>query len=175
MYERRVLKRRPASLTDEEWLQAWERGKLPREPMRPRDGRATPPVDVSELVYSRQLRDLAWRVEVLCMALVKPSTSPAANGTSGSAVSRGELLKQYSELWEFLTGRAYSDGSSRTPGCMSVKCSPGGLQVTLTDPSSGSYCCLTAATLDDALLALEMGLADGSAPWRQSTYSKPRK
>jgi len=47
--------------------------------------------------------------------------------------------------------------------------------VTLTDPSSATYCCLTAETLDDALLAIEMGLADGSAPWRLSTYGKPKK
>ena len=153
----------------------WTRGKLPREPMRPRDGDALPPVDVSELVFARQLSDLRWRVENLCMALAKPSTSPSASGASGSIVTRGELLKPYSELWEFLTGRTYSDGSSRASGCISVKCSQGGIQVTLTDPSSGSYCCLTAATLDDALLALEIGLGDGTAPWRASTYSKPKK
>jgi len=174
-YHRRVVKRRSACMTDEEWLSVVARGKLPRPDWVPIDDRDYPPPDVDDLVKQKKIMDLKWRLEQLCMALAKPSTSLTANGSSPSGVSRGELLKQYSELWEFLTGAAYSDGTKRQPGCMSVKCTPGGLQVTLTDPSSGSYCCLTAASLDDALLALEMGLAEGSTTWRSSSYAKPKK
>jgi hypothetical protein len=44
----------------------------------------------------------------------------------------------------------------------------GGLQMTITDPSSSAYCSRQFPTLDDALLAFEVGLGEGSLQWRAS-------
>lgn len=175
MYERRVRKRRTATLTDEEWLQLSERGKLPRPERIHVDGARYPPADVSELVFLRKLSDLRWRVEQLCMALQKPSTSPKTNGSSSAGVHPGQLLTPFSELWEFLTATQYADGTSRIPGTLSLKCTSEGLQGTLTDPTSASYCCRTGNSLDDVFLALELLLKDGTASWRSSGYAKQKK
>lgn len=174
-YQRRVVKRRSACLTDEEWSTVFSRGKLPSPYFRPRDGCDQPRVDVSDLLYEKQLRDLAWRVERLCMALQKPSTSRSTDGQSSSTAHPGQMLSQFSEIWEFLSRSVYADGSIRTPGTISLKCASAGVQVTLTDPSSSSYCCQTASSLDDAFLALEVGLKEGTLPWRASGYSKGKK
>lgn len=174
-YQRRVVKRRPASLTDEEWLSLSERGKEPRPYFMPRDGRQVPAVDVWAMLYEKELVSLRRRLEVLCMALLKPSVSHANNGSSSVTVNPGQLLAPFSELWEFLTKPKYADGTTRITGHLSLKCSAGKLQVTLTDQTSGSYCCLTGDSLDDVFLALEIGLKQNSLPWRASGYTKGRK
>lgn len=175
MYRRRVVKRRPASLTEEEWLTCIVRGKLPRPGLVARDGDVYPPPDVYDLVMARELDVLRWRLETLCMALTKPLTSQSQNGSSSSGASPGQLLAVFSELWEFLAGKAYSDGTPRQTGQLSLKLSSAGVQVTLTDPTSGTYCCQTAMTLDDVLLALEIGLKEGSLAWRLSGYGKTKR
>ncbi len=174
-YFRRVVKRRPLTLTNEEWFTVFNRGKCPREGFRPRDGLDVPPVDVSDLLFQRALSHLRRRVEQLCMALQKPSTSRCTDGQSSSTAHPGQMLSQFSELWEFLSRSAYADGSTRIPGTISLKCASAGIQVTLTDPSSSSYCCQTASSLDDAFLALEVGLKEGTLPWRASGYAKGKK
>jgi len=148
------------------------RGKLPRPDWVPIDDRGYPPADVSDLVKARQLQDLLWRLEVLCMTLRKPTTLQDRNGSSSHAVSPGQLLAPFSSIWEFLTATSWEDGTSRIPGTLSLKLWSGALQVTLTDPSTGTYCCRSAATLDDVLLALEVALQDDTANWRKSSYAK---
>jgi hypothetical protein len=133
-------------------------------------------VDVSDLLVQAVLNDLQRRMEALMCAMLRPKTSTSANGSSSSSVSQCELLAPFSELWEFLTKGSYGDGTSRQTGQMSVKLGSGGLQVTLTDPTSATYCCQTATSLQDAFLALEVGLKDGSLAWRPSGYAKePRR
>jgi hypothetical protein len=105
------------------------------------------------------------------MTFQRPSTAAQANGSSSSSVQRGQLLQPFSELWDFLTMTSYGDGKPRQPGHLSLRVGFNGLQVTLTDPSSRAYCCMTQPTLDDAFLALEIGLKDGSLAWRPSNYS----
>jgi len=175
MYNRRVRKRRPASLTDAEWLEVIRRGKLPRQHFRDRDGGEHPPPDVADLVLQRQLDDLVWRLEVLMCAMQRPSMSAGQNGSSLSGVTPGALLSNFSELWDFLTKPSYADGTGRSTGIMSLKCMSGKLQVTLTDPTSSIYCCQSGESLDDVLLALEIGLKEGSLPWRASGFSKGKK
>jgi len=174
-YWRRVVKRRPASLTESEWLDMVERGKLPRLETPARPGRTWPAVDVSDLVFRRQLDDLSWRLEKLCMAMLRPTVSGPANGSLSSLASQGQLLRDFSELWEFLTGLTYQDGKPRQTGSISLKCFAGKIQVTLTDPSGGCYCCQSSASLDDAFLALEIGLKEGTLPWRPSGYAKEKR
>ena len=175
MYLRPVRKRRTAFFDDPSWVQVFERGKRPRPDYEVVNGQTYPPPDVYDLVLQAQLNDLLRRVEVLMCAMLRPKTSPSASGTSSSSVSQCELLAPFSELWEFLTKGSYGDGTSRQTGQMSVKLGSGGLQVTLTDPTSATYCCQTATCLQDAFLALEMGLKDGSLAWRPSGYAKEQK
>jgi len=175
VYSRRVAKRRPASLNDAEWLEVTNRGKCPRPDFQDRDGRDLPPVDVYDLVVERQLRDLGWRLESLMCAMAKPSTLAQQNGSSSQGVTPGALLSNFSEVWDFLTKPTYLDGSVRTTGTMSLKYTSGKLQVTLTDPTSATYCCQSGESLDDVLLALEIGLKEGTLPWRASGFAKGKK
>ncbi len=175
MYSRPVRKKRTAFFDDPAWVKVFERGKAPRPDFQPVDDWGYPPPDVRDLVASAKLTDLLRRVEVLMCAMLRPTTSPGASGSSVSSVSQCELLAPFSELWEFLTKNSYGDGTSRATGQMSVKLGSGGLQVTLTDPTSATYCCQSATSLQDAFLALEVGLKDGSLAWRPSGYAKEQK
>jgi hypothetical protein len=175
MYFRPVRKKRTAFFDDPAWVEVFERGKRPRPGRTPSPGESHPAPDVSDLLFQRQLTDLRWRVEQLCMVLSKPSVPSGVPGTSSSSLSRGQLLDGFSEIWDFLTKPSYQDGSPRVPGKVSFGCSSGVLQVTLMDQSSNCYCCVAAASLDEAFLALEIGLKEGSLPWRQSTFSKSKR
>jgi len=175
MYNRSVRKKRTAFFDDPSWVRVFERGKLPRPDREYLDGQTFPPPDVRDLLVQAQLSDLSRRLEALMCAMQRPKTSTSANGSSSSSVSQCELLAPFSELWEFLTKGSYGDGTSRQTGQMSVKLGSGGLQVTLTDPTSATYCCLTATSLQDAFLGLEVGLKDGSLAWRPSGYAKEQK
>ncbi len=175
VYYRRVVKRRPASLTDAEWLQVVERGKLPRPALEVKDDFHYPPVDVHDMLLQAGLNDLRVRLGVLCMALSKPSVAGSTQDSSLSSLSPGQLLSSFSEIWEFLTKLSYQDGSPRHSGKVSLACSSAGLQVTLTDPSSNCYCCVTKNSLDDAFLALEVGLKEGTLAWRASSYTPGKR
>lgn len=175
MYSRPVRKKRTAFLDDLAWVKVFERGKAPRPGYEVVASQAFPPPDVYDLVFQVELSNLKWRVEDLMCAMLRPKTSTPANGQSASVASQCELLAPFSELWEFLVKASYSDGSLRATGQMSVKSVSGGLQVTLTDPTSATYCCLTATSLQDAFLALEIGLKEGSLAWRPSGYAREHK
>lgn len=170
-----VVEKRTAGGAEPTWLEVFERGKLPRDDRLFADGRDLPAVDVSSLVDAQRLERLSWRVRVLWMALQKPSTSSSTNGQSLSEAQAGQILSPFSELWDFLSRPKYSDGSPRETGTISLRWWSGQLQVTLTDPTSCSYCCQASPTLDDAFLALEIGLKEGNLPWRKSSYGKVRK
>ncbi len=175
MYIRPVRKKRTAFFDDPAWVEVYERGKLPRPDPPSGADREYPPPDVRDLADLELLGRLLWRVEELKCQMLRPTTSTSAIGSSGSVVNRCELLSAFSELWEFLTKASYSDGTPRQTGQMSLKLGSGGLQVTLTDPTSATYCCQTASSLQDAFLALEIGLKDNSLGWRPSGYAKEAK
>jgi len=174
-YQRRVVKRRPASLTEEEWCTLLATRFVDRGYFRDRDGWSPPPPDIAGLVMQAKLTDLRWRCEVLWVSLLKPAVNGASHGVSSATVAQGKLLADYSNIWEFLTSTSWSDGTSRIPGSLSLKLTSGSLQVTLTDPSTATYCCRSALVLEDALTALEMAFLDGTLGWRRSSYAKPKK
>lgn len=175
MYTRRVVKRRPASLTEAEWSKLLSARFVDPGYFRDRDGREGHQVDVNTLLFQSELTKLRWRLEALCMALSKPHAGVTEVGSSSLSLSPGQLLSGFAEIWDFLTKPSYHDGTARLLGKVSLACCSGGLQVTLTDQSSNCYCCVTAKTLDDAFLALEVGLKDDSLPWRASSYNKSKK
>jgi len=174
-YSRRVVKRRPASLTDEEWLQVSQRGKLPRPAWQADGDRDYPPPDVYDLVMWAELERLRWRLETLCMALQEPMAKGANGQSSTSNVRAGELLSQFSAIWEFLTATSFASGRKRQTGRLSLSLSADGIKVTLTDDTMGVYCTRAAETLDDALLALEVAFKDNSLTWHPSNYAKKGK
>jgi hypothetical protein len=174
-YFRRVVKRRPASLTGEEWLLVIERGKQPRPMLESLDARYFPPVDVYDLVLARELEQLRWRTEQLCMAMQEPTVPKKGEGSFTSSASRGELLSQFSELWAFLSGTTYASGKQRLTGSLSVSLASEGVKVTLMDPTSGTYCTRVGNSLDDVLMQLELGLADATLKFLPSNFAKPKK
>lgn len=175
MYFRRVVKKRPASLTEEEWCKLLSARFVDPGYFQDRDGYASPPVDVDSLLKQRALNDLRWRLERLCMAMVEPSVSKKGTESSSSSAKMGGLLSQFSELWEFLSGTTYASGKKRQTGHLSLRLDAEGVKVTLTDPTSHSYCTRVAETLDDALLLFEVALKDGTLKWLPSSYGNGKK
>jgi hypothetical protein len=94
---------------------------------------------------------------------------------SSSTASQGQLLSQFSELWEFLSGTTYASGKSRLTGHLSLRLDVEGCKVTLTDPSTHSYCTRVGQSLDDVLLLFEVGLSEGSLKWLPSSFGNGRK
>lgn len=174
-YFKRVVKRRPASMTEDEWLQVVERGKLPRPDFRSIDDREYPPPDVTDLVMFAELDRLRWRLESLRLALQEPTVTRKGDRSSTSNVRIGELLSQFSTVWEFLTATSYGSGRKRQTGRLSLSLASDGLKVTLTDDTMGVYCTRVGETLEDALLTLELALKDGSLVWAPSSFAKAKK
>lgn len=175
MYLRRVVKRRPACLTEDEWSRLLATRFVDRGYFRDRDGGAHPPADVYDLVFAQELESLRWRLESLCMAMLEPEVRKKGSASSLSSAKMGELLQPFSQLWEFLSGSTYASGKPRQTGHLSLRLTSEGVQVTLTDPTSHSYCTRVAASLDDVLLAIEVALSENSLKWLPSSYGNGKK
>jgi len=169
-YRRRVVKRRPASLTHEEWVQALAAGKLPRPDFRPRDGLNVTPASFSSVLCCR-CRAYHSPVEVeLCMVLPRKAASAENSGSSTSKSLAAGLLEQYSELWAFLTQTSFPDGTKRLTGKISWSCESGLLGLLLNDLETGSYAFLNGHGITELLEEAELRLSDGSLSWRASRY-----
>lgn len=145
----------------------------PMQPARPTDGQ---PATVVSRVLCWWCREMHSPAEVeICMAL--PRKTAAANGSASSTSKplAAGLLKQYSELWEFLTAETYPDGTKRRTGRISVSFESGLLGLLLTDEETGQYAFLNGRDLDDLLADGELRLADGSLSWRPSRYQQRKK
>lgn len=112
---------------------------------------------------------------VQCMALEKPVVSCGEDSTSSSTVKMPAWLSQFPELWEFLSKPLYKDGAQRQLGKVSLCLVSGGVQITLTDPSSSTYCSRQYKSLEDGLLELEVGLDRGTLSWRASGPLRGKK
>lgn len=174
-YSKRVVKRRPASLTDAEWLLISERGKLPRPDFRPRDGRESGRVVVEQVLccFCRTFHHPSEVEE--CMVL--PRKSVDANGSPSSTLKPlgAGLFAEFSEIWAFLTARTHPDGAPRLTGSLSLSCDQDLVKASLTDEETGQYACLTAHDLSDLLTEIELRLSDGSLAWRKSRYAGKKK
>jgi len=149
-------------------------GKV-RPYFRDRDGRSLPGVEIIRVLccFCREYHHPA-EVEK-CMAIERPVATGNGSASSSSPVKMPTFLKEFPELWEFLEKPSYKDGTPRQPGKISFGLSYGGIQVTLTDPSSSTYCSRNYPSVEDALLSLEVSLGDGSLTWRASGPLKGRK
>lgn len=176
-YFRRVVKRRPASLLDDEWIRMTK--KRGGEPRPPTFGGPTEPVLLAGYpvlcCFCRQYHSVNPRVA--CMPVPEKEDVKMGSSSSSSNAQVGELLKQYPEIWDFLTASKTPSGKSRQTGRLSLSCEGGQLRLSLTDAHTGSYATLSGATFDELLLGFEVGLSDSRVAWRPSSpdYTKPRK
>jgi len=164
-----------ARLTWQECVDLMALGGIVRPPFRERDGVHVPAVEPQRILchWCRFYHSPA-EVEA-CMALERPVPVEANGSTSSLTVKAPSWLSQLPELWEFLSKPSYRDGKPRQLGKVSVGLVSGGVQMTLTDPSSSTYCSRQFPTLDDALLAFELGLKEGSLQWKASGPQRGRK
>lgn len=166
---------RPACMSDAECVRLTALGGVPRVHDTSGIGRF-PRVVVRVEVLCWWCREKHFADEVeACMAMERPVAAAQGDTSLSSTVRMPTFLKEFPELWEFLAKPSYKDGSQRQLGKISFGLNSGGIQLTLSDPSSSTYCSRNYPTLDDALLAFEVGLADGSLTWRPSGPPRGKK
>jgi hypothetical protein len=169
-YYRRVVKRRPATLTDDEWIALGQRRARAEELLATQDVPIAPPV-VIRTVLCPFCREYHSPAEVdTCMVLPRKTTETGNSTTSSSSALAAGALTQYSEIWAFLTATAYEDGSKRQTGKLSLSYGSGMLGISLQDMETGQYCFLEGRDLDQLLLDVEVRLAEGVMPWRASKW-----
>jgi len=174
-YYRRVVKKRSACLTEEEWLALVENGRVVRDYFRARDGVKQLPVMFSTLLCpSCRERHSPAEVET-CMALPRKSPGSESSSSSTSNALDPGPLKQYSELWAFLTATTFPDGTKRQAGKFSVSFESGLLGLLLSDGETGQYAFLNGRDLTGLLDEAELRLADGSLSFRPSRYGGRKK
>jgi hypothetical protein len=81
-------------------------------------------------------------------------------------------LKQFSELWAFLTIGTYPDGAKRKTGRLSFSCDAGALTLSLNDPETNQYVTLTGESIDDLLETAELKMVADELAWRKSKFNK---
>lgn len=175
VYQRRVVKRRPASLTDEEWSQLTALGRQTR-PSWPHSDYLPEEVTPAWNVLCWWCRGVHLASEVeACMAL--PRKIATVEGCSSSTLSASDAgpLKPYSELWAFLTQTTFEDGSKRQPGKLSLSCESGNVGLSLNDGETGQYAFLEAANLTDLLKDANKRLEENRVPWRASKWASEGK
>lgn len=170
-YFRRVVKKRPATLTDSEWLSLRTKGGEVREHYTPRDGRdVRGPSDRVVLCWWCREHHLASEVDQ-CMALPRKTVATETSTSSTLSVSDAGPLKLFPELWAFLTSGVFEDGSKRLTGKMSWSCESGLLGLSLNDSETQQYAFLEGGNMAELLKEAEKRLAEGRMPWRPSKWA----
>lgn len=109
------------------------------------------------------------------LPLPRKSAGAALSQSSTSRPLDAGLLKQYVELWAFLTSATFEDGTTRKTGSLSLSFGSGLLGLSMNDAETGQYAFLQGRSLDDLLLEAEGRLADGSTPWKVSKWMTRKK
>jgi len=108
----------------------------------------------------------------LCMALPRNPGDPGQKRTSSSGVLDPGVLKQFAELWGFLTSTTFPDGGKRRTGRMSFSVDAGELVLSLNDPQTNQYATLQADGLNELLELAELKMASDEIKWRKSKFGK---
>lgn len=99
-----------------------------------------------------------------------PLKKPGPNGASASAAavdaSSSGCLRDYSTLVEFLCATSWPDGSRRERGTLLISVANGGWQLKVRDPNGARYAFYVAATLQDGLAGIDLGLSEDDLDWR---------
>lgn len=172
---RRYVYRCPDCMTVARAIELTARGGKAREPFRDPDGHIEPGVRIVEVLcwWCRTMHSPA-EVEA-CMAMPRPVAVTGEGSLSSSIAKMPPWLSQFPEIWEFLSKPSYADGTPRQLGKVSLGLVSDGVQMTLTDPSSSTYCSRHYKTVEDALLGFEIGLKEGSLTWRASGPPRAKK
>lgn len=81
----------------------------------------------------------------------------------------GILLHEYPQLYEYLTESKWDDGKPRERATLLVIAEGCRFKLWLNDKALGRSCWVSGATLEDALLSLDTGLAGDSLEWRRAS------
>lgn len=171
VYLRRVLKRRPASLTEEEWLRCWQARRS--EASYGAASWILTPVSALPDVLCPSCRTYHQQgQEHVCMCPLPTQADRERLRLSSSAIATpGQLLSPFPELLAFLCKTSLEGGISRQPGKLSLVCESGMWKVTLNDETTGLYASLTGQGLDDLFLTIEERLERSEMPWRVSNFT----
>lgn len=175
MRKTRLVDERTAGEKMEEAIRLKALGGLERPPWKLLPGSDVPGVVIRVVLcwWCRSQHDPA-EVEA-CMAMPRPIPVGTNGSTSSLTAKMPSWLTQFPEVWEFLSKPSYADGKPRQLGKVSLGLVSDGIQMTLTDPSSSTYCSRHFPTVEDALLGFEIGLKDGSLSWKLSGPPKGKK
>lgn len=172
MVNRRTLDKRTSCMSDEEARRLTALGGVVRPYCWSRPARDLPGVRVLEVLCFNCGYYHHPDGVLTCMALPRKSASVENSPSSTSSALDAGLLRQYSEIWGFLTSTAYEDGTSRRTGRLSLCFESGILKLSLNDEETGQYACLSGRQMDGILTEVELRLADGTMPWRASQYQR---
>ena len=172
MVTRRVVYQCPDCMGIAEAISLTALGGKVRPAFRESDGRPLPAVTVRRILCW-WCREYHSPEEVdACMALPRKIAGAENSQSSTSNVLDAGPLKQFSELWGFLTATSYPDGVKRRTGRLSVSFESGLLGLLLTDDETGQYAFLNGRNLDDLLAEAELRLADGSLTFKASKWQR---
>ena len=99
----------------------------------------------------------------------------AASGGAASALPSAVLSGDFPELNEMLLRTEWEDGSSRVPASLSFFIHENAFKVCLSDRDAQLVTFLAGDTVDDLLLALEIGLAEDRLDWRPASGGGKRR
>jgi hypothetical protein len=88
--------------------------------------------------------------------------------------ARGELLRGLDSLWDALTADTYDDGTKRKRCSLLIVMDGGHAKLCLVDKHEGRTAWVAMPSMDEAFLAMDEQLADGSIAWRaqQENFGK---
>lgn len=103
---------------------------------------------------------------------IRKAVEKATDGVLEVTGEVGGLLGRLPLVWEYISSGQYEDGSRRVPATLSVFVSDGRLTAGLNDRDQARIAFRSGETLEEALGALEQGLAGDSLDWRRSAAPK---
>jgi hypothetical protein len=108
------------------------------------------------------------------MTLKIPSLNGKGSSARGPASSSTECLIAFGNILEFLCSLTGEGNSTREAGSLSLTTKDGKWSARLKDPTAKVYCYVIVEKLDELLLLVDAGLADGSLDWRRDTVPGAR-
>ena len=99
------------------------------------------------------------------MALVRPTGNQAGSG-GGGVLAGSDATILFPNVWEYLTGLAWEDGSARQTSTLLVFVEDGMCKMCINDRALGRKAWATGPTPEAAITSLESCLASGAVEWR---------
>ncbi len=98
-------------------------------------------------------------------------------GNAGGPVKTDEspIAVGHPVLWEHLTATSYEDGGNRQPSSLLLFVEDGKCKLCLNDRDASRTGWITGATVEEALIAMELALGAGRMDWRASRPAPQRR